>query len=154
MALVAAFTVSVAAMAQDQAQEGKREFKKMDPTEMVKHRTDGMVKKYGLNEQQAKQLLELNTKFAGKMGPRAGMKRMGRPDGAARDSVRKMKPKGERQMKARREIPEEMKKQMEAYDTELKQILTEEQYSTYKEDMKKRPQRPQHPRHHGLKDKE
>ena len=73
MMMAAAVLMGTAAMAQDN--NGQRP--QFDRTEMIKQRTDQMVEKYKLNETQAKQLLELNTKNADAMGPMMGMGRMG-----------------------------------------------------------------------------
>lgn len=139
MAMVATLMMSSAAMAQDESQQRKeRGDRKFDPTEMVKRRTDMTVEKYKLNEEQAKKLLELNTKYAKNMGPRMG--RGGRPGGEGR---------GPRGGDKRPEMTEEQKAKMEegrkkmeesmaAYNTELKAILTEEQYNSYVADMEKR----------------
>lgn len=125
-----------AAQAQDDNNGKRPERPQMDRTEMVKHRTDDTVKKYGLDSNQAAKLLELNTKYADKMGRGFG----GRPGGFG----------GQRGQRPQRpEMTEEMKQQMEAqrkeqaeamkqYDAELQTILTPEQYKTYKEDQEKR----------------
>ena len=74
--MTAAVLMGTTAMAQGERPQ-------FDRTEMIKQRTDQMVEKYKLNETQAKQLLELNTKNAEAMGPMMGMGRMGggRPGG-------------------------------------------------------------------------
>ena len=59
MAMIAAVMFTSVAMAQDK--QGKRPERKMDKAEMVKFRTDRMVKEYGLDDAQAQKLLELNT---------------------------------------------------------------------------------------------
>ena len=99
-------------------------------------------------EEDMQKLLELNTKYDGKMwrGPRGGQ-RMGRPGN------------GQRRMDGNRQAPdslrmrdqrppregmgnmEEMRKTMEAYDAELKEILTEEQYKQYRADQEERMKR-------------
>ena len=64
MTMMAAVLMSATAFAQDEKQcncNCKCKDKKPDKTEMVKHRTDRMVKEYGLDEAQAQKLLELNT---------------------------------------------------------------------------------------------
>ena len=122
------------------------EQKQLDKIEMAKRRTDETVKKLGLNDEQAAQLLELNTKYAEKMGPGMRGKRFGRQgerrqlDGQAPmkhrpDSLAK---KGDRPERPMMKNPEEMHATREAYDAELKTILTEEQYNAYKADMQKR----------------
>lgn len=153
IAMAAAILMSTTALAQDEKKQGNRPERKFDKTEMVKKRTDDAVKKYGLNDKQAKELLDLNTKYADKMGPRRGHHgpRGPRPEG------RPMPPRdgqqGAREGGKRPELTAEQKAQMEAdrkqheetmkaYDDELQKIMTAEQYKQYKEDMQKRmPQR-------------
>jgi hypothetical protein len=62
LTMIAMVTMSLSAMAQDTAQV-RRQF---NPEQMAKMRTDAVVKKYGLNDDQAKKLLDLNTRFAGR----------------------------------------------------------------------------------------
>lgn len=142
LAMIAALTLSMGVMAQDEQQE-QRERRQNNPAEMVQRRTDMAVKKYGLNEEQARQLLELNKKYADKMGPRRGEMGKRRKPEARPDSAATPKP--------RRERPnvEEMKKNMEEYDNEIQKIFTEEQFKAYKEDMKNRQQRGRGPRQGG-----
>ena len=72
--MAAAILMSASALAQtDNAPQ------QPDQAEMIKQRTENTVKQYGLNEDQAKQLLELNTKYADKMP--MGFGRMGRMGG-------------------------------------------------------------------------
>lgn len=154
MALAAAVMMSSSVLAQDNKPEVK-EARTFDRTEMVKRRTDETVKRYGLNEEQAALLLELNTKHADKMmpgrrGPRPdGRRGMGRemrqpgqrPDFQRNDSLAR---EGRPNMRGNRE---QMQKEMEEYDAEVKKIMTEEQYNAYKADrekmMRERPQRRQ-----------
>ena len=77
--MMAALLISTSAVAQEES-KAQRPEKKFDKTEMVKHRTDETVKRYSLNDKQAKQLLELNNKYADKMGPRGGRPHHG-PEG-------------------------------------------------------------------------
>ena len=65
--MMAAALVNTTAVAQDEKNQSRPE-PKFDKAEMVKHRTDETVKRYNLNDKQAKQLLELNNKYADKMG--------------------------------------------------------------------------------------
>ena len=134
------------------AQDNRPQF---DRTEMIKQRTDQMVEKYKLNETQAKQLLELNTKNAEAMGPMMGMGRMGggRPGGqggrrGGGQGGPQMGGQGAPQMggggfqmtEEQRAQFEEMRKQREEnqkkYDAELEKILTPEQFKSYQEDQK------------------
>ena len=71
--MTAAVLMGTTAMAQ--GNNGQRP--QFDRTEMIKQRTDAMVEKYKLDADQAKKLLELNTKNAETMGPGMGMGRMG-----------------------------------------------------------------------------
>ena len=150
-AIVAAALVSTQAMAQDENSEQRRE-RKFDKTEMVKHRTDETVSRYKLNDKQAKQLLELNTKFADKMGPRGprhggphGRPGVGRPPMPPSDAQaqRPEPPKDDSKMKERRA---EMEKAMKEYDAQLQKIMTADQYKSYQEDQKKMRERGPRPR--------
>ena len=151
MAITAALVFSMSAM----AQEGQRPQGKFDKAEMVKNRTEQVVSKYGLNEQQAQQLLELNNKYADKMMPARGFRpegrngrdrmRPNRPDSLQRpqkperpegnDTIRKHRP-----MTQGRQAMGDMRQTMEAYNAELKNILTEEQFKAYQSDMQSRMQ--------------
>lgn len=141
LAFVAIMIFSVSAMAQENG-TGKKERKPMDKSEMVKMRTERMVKTYGLNEAQAKQLLEVNTKYADKMRPQ----RFRQPDGKRPQSIRRkddiVKKDSLRQEKnitnGRDKGFQEMKKNREAYESELKAIMTEEQFKAYSDDAAKR----------------
>ena len=142
--IAAMLLLSTAAMAQDD--RGQRPNRQgFDRTEMIQRRTDGVVKKYGLNEEQAKQLLSLNTKFADMMGPRGG----------ARPGNRGARPGGDGQRAARRDTTQQARQrrpqmggQMKAYEEELQKIMTPEQYKAYKADQEERMKqgRPQGPR--------
>lgn len=146
LALVAMMTMTAAQAQQGDNQQGRRERRNFDKTEMVKRRTDDAVKKYKLNEDQAAKLLTLNTKFADKMGPGMGMRggRGGR--GGARPAPNfGGNGGGNGQPGQRPELTEEQKQQMEAqrkereetmkqYDAELQTIMTPEQYKSYQAD--------------------
>lgn len=134
--LAAALMMCVAAFAQG---NGGGQRPQMDREQMIKMRTDRTVERYKLNEEQAKQLLELNTKYADQPGfggrgrGQGGRNRMGGQGGGGQ-----MTP----EMQAQRE---EMRKQreesMNAYNAELEKILTPEQYKQYQEDQQNRGQR-------------
>lgn len=144
MVLMTAMIVGTAAMAQRQ---------KPDATTMIQKRTENMVKKYGLDKTQAKQLLELNTKYAGTMGSRIGQRsgkrgpagiRQGNKRGVAgarsgKDSVARKRPQLTKDQQAafleRRKQAQESTK---AYDTELQTIMTADQYKSYKADAERR----------------
>ncbi len=139
--IAVALTFAVSASAQDNAQkQGERP--KFNKTEMVQKHTNRMVERYGLNDEQAKQLLQLNTTYGGQMmgmpggrGPRPGRPGQGGPEGGpqgAPDSAQHQRPSKE-QMEAMRK---EMDTKRAAYNAELKKILTEEQYAKYEADQK------------------
>jgi len=161
IALSVALMMGSAVQAQDNKSEGKRPEKKFDKTEMVQRRTADVVKKYGLNDEQSKKLLALNTKYADKMGGpgRGDRGRHGGPGmrGArgdqkpSKDMKDGQRPSFPRDGK-RPEMTEEQKQKMEtfrkereatmkAYDAELQQIMNAEQYKQYKADMQKRGER-------------
>ena len=128
MTLLAAVVVSTAAVAQNK-DDNKSPQDNNRRQEMVKHRTDRLVKDYQLNDQQARQLLELNTKYADKMRPHHP--RHHGPHGMK--GQRPEPPKGDRQDR-RKEMDETMK----AYEAELQKIMTPEQFKKYQADMQQR----------------
>ena len=153
LALAAAMMMSASAMAQEAQQQQPRQ---MDMGEMAKMRTEQMVKDYGLNEEQAAKLLELNTEFQTKIpmmgrGMRGGQRGGQRAENGERPQRPQMGQGGERpqrqQMGQGGERPrmnfEEMQKNMEAYQAGLEKIFTEEQMAKYKENMQNRMQRGQ-----------
>lgn len=142
MTLAAALFISSAALAQEKNDNRKQE--------MIKHRTERTAKAYGLNDKQAKELLDLNTKYADMMRP---MHRHGGPGHHGMGGRRPEPPKdmnGEKPEPPRgdrKEMREKMEKDMKAYDEELQKIMTPEQYKSYKADMeKRRMERPHGPR--------
>ena len=140
LTMIAAVAMSFSAMAQEQPQNDQR--RQFNPEEMAKNRTEEAVKKYGLNEDQAAKLLDLNKRFADKLRPNRNI-RQGRPGGNRErrmempDSTRKEM--GQRtDMRARME---QMRKVQDEYNQELKGILTEEQFKAYEKDEQSRRQR-------------
>ena len=150
--MAAAILMSASALAQtDNAPQQRSE---ADQAEMIKQRTENTVKQYGLNEDQAKQLLELNTKYAdkmpmgfGRMGGRGG--RRGGGQGGPQGGFGGGAPQGgfgggqmPQMTEEQRARMEEMRKQMtetrEAYNKELEKIMTPEQFKKYQEDQQSR----------------
>lgn len=126
--IAAALALAISVSAQENNRRQGQGFQRPDEATMLKMRTERMAKELGLDESQTAKLLELNQKYPGAMrGP--GNPGMGRP-------------KGDRQTPP--EMTEEQVKEMqaarEAYENELKGILTEEQFKTWKENSNKRPQ--------------
>lgn len=149
LTMIAAMAMSLSAMAQDEPQE-RRQF---NPEQMVKMRTDAVVQKYGLNEEQAKKLLDLNSRFIGKIGPGMGGPRGPRNGGPRMQGDRNDRPQRPDSLRANgqrnggprgnfggRFNREEMQKNMEAYNNELKTILTSEQFEAYQKDEQERRQ--------------
>lgn len=168
MALAAAMMMSASAMAQDNDEKtkldanptektdvAKRDRKPFDRSEMIKRQTEETVKSYGLNDEQAAKLLDLNTKYADKRMPRMGRRPEGRPNGnlrhrddaqAPKDEAKadgkksgdEKKVEGRRPMRRGNVDREEMRKVMEEYEAEVQQIMTAEQFEKYKADRQKR----------------
>lgn len=142
MTLIAAMALSGQVMAQDDTQATAKP--KFDKTEMVKRQTARMVEAYGLDETQAQKLLALNTSYAGKMRSvgHPGMRRGAKADSTAVDGQTGA---SQRQRPSRDDVQKnmtEMRKNMEAYNKELKAIMTDEQYAKYEADKAKRMQHP------------
>lgn len=108
-----------------------------------KERTEAMVSEYGLNEEQAKKLAELNEKYKDVLAPPRGPRpqqpgngemrrqRPPRQDGGV-EGARPERIQGDNPMMGRmREMMEKRREQMEAYDKELKEIMTEDQFKAY-----------------------
>lgn len=141
MALAMMTIAGAGAMAQN---DGVQRRGRMDRTEMIKKRTEFMVKKYGLNDEQAAKLLELNKKYDGKTGRGMGGMQMRRPVGNRQrpatvdTTVAKQMPhkpmQGELNGAQRTEVLENMKQ----YEKEVQTIMTAEQYAKYKEDRNSR----------------
>lgn len=141
---IVALTMSVTVMAQDARQRRGQEGRQFDRTEMLKQRTNETVEQLGLNEEQAAKLLELNTKFADKLRPQMGGPRPGQPGRRPEANGNRQRPDS-----ARAERPDfekmraEMRANQEAYEAELKTILTEDQFKQYKKEEQKRMERMQ-----------
>ena len=153
----AALSLSVAAAAQGfgQRPQGGRP----DEATMIKMRTERMTQQLGLNEEQSTKLLELNQKYPNAMfggpgvpggpgGPGMGRPPRGpRPDenvaqGNDKDEKAANPKKNKKRDKKRDKKPDagrddarmnEFQTNREAYEAELKQILTEEQFKTWQE---------------------
>lgn len=127
---VVATMISASAVAQNQDNQQEKKF---DKTEMIQRRTNRMVKEYGLNSDQAAKLLKLNTKYADKM-PMG--RRGGRGKGNAQQAGDNQRPPQMDESKR-----SEMKAVREAYQAELKSIMSSDQYTQYEQNEKSRRQR-------------
>lgn len=135
--MVALLMIGGMAMAQGHRRGGDR---KMDPKAHAERMTERMSKEYSLNDTQKKQLLEANQALAEKMGSRpagtkSGMKQGKKEkctqvtDSCCSNKEGRKAPK--RTKEDREKMHKEMKASREAYDGQLKKIMTKEQYDTY-----------------------
>lgn len=145
LSLVALVAFSIVSLAQDF--NGQRP-QRMDRTEMIKRRTQQMVEKYGLNDEQAAALQALNEKTT----PEMGGNRNGGPRPERNDSVQPRQRRndgnvergnrGERGMNRGGQRGGQRggmgfgRRNMEEYNNELQKIMTPEQYQKYTDDMK------------------
>ena len=144
MTMVALLTMT-AAVAQNNENGQRPEFKKPTPEEM----TNRMADQLKLDDKQKSKVLELNKEYESVlMGPGMGrgmgrgMRRGPRPDG---ESGATQNNDQQRQRPQRPELTDEQKAQMkqnmekrQEYDKKLKKILTDDQYKTYQEQHQRR----------------
>lgn len=148
IALAALFTIATTSMAQTDNTRRERPSKE----EMAKQRTEAMAQQYELNADQQAKLLELNTKYAEKLPPMFMRRHHGprpervRPEGVTPDNNVKHAPRMEMNSDFEQKR-KEMKEAQEAYDNELKGIMTEEQFKKYQEESQKMRRGPRE--HHG-----
>ena len=108
MAFAATLMMSATCMAQDNSRQQRRV---MDKDEMIKQRTEQMVKDYGLNEEQAAKLLQLNTEYADKLpfmaapGPRDGQRPQMGEQAPKPDSTRQAPPQHRQRPDSTRQAP-------------------------------------------------
>ena len=156
LAVAAVFVMSAAAQAQCSDHKEGKQCKK---EQMIQSRTDRMVKRYGLDEEQAKKLKELNEEYAGLMpmrsAPRPGCKGQACPDQQAGKGCDKQSKvdgaTGATNQKACQEkadcekMQKERMKIRKAYDEKLKKILGSEKFSQYQSDCKQAMERGSRP---------
>lgn len=141
LAMIATLSMSATTMAQDADQQRRPQQRRMDPVEMAKQRTQRTVEHYGLDSAQAVLLLDLNTRYAGKMGPGFRTGRRGGPgQRPMRGNPRAQQRPDTLQAAPQDEQPVDPRQVMEAYEAELQQIMTPEQFERYKADMQQRMQ--------------
>lgn len=135
------FAIMLTISAACNAQESESKRKMPSPEQMAQRMTDRMASQYGLNDSQKTALLEVNKKYSATMprphrgGPRG--RGMNQTDGQTGASQQVARPSKEEMSKRR----EDMKKNMEAYNTEIKKIFTDEQYKKYTTDQQNRRQK-------------
>ena len=138
MTIAAMMLLTTAAMAQGNFPQGNfpQNGQGFDQKEMIQRRTDRTVQQYGLNAEQAKQLLSLNTKYADMMGPRGGQRGQRGGQGARPQGNRQRPAQGD-SIRQPRGMNPQMNEQMKAYEEELQKIMTPEQYKAYQADREK-----------------
>jgi len=136
------------------AQGNRQGFQRPDEATMVKMRTERMAQQLGLDEAQTAKLLELNQKYPNAMMGGPGGPGMGRPARETRNDQNvtdenttgkkakkaKKAKKTEGETNDREARMKEIQASQEAYETELKGILTEEQFKTWQEFRNRRPE--------------
>lgn len=119
------------------AQNSRRSNKRLDPKERAERMTEHMAKEYSLTDAQKKQLYEANLAMTQKMGDmpmhrRPDMQTDSKQDRVKRADKKQMTDAERKEMKANMEKKQaEMKEAREAYDVQLKKIMTKEQYEAY-----------------------
>lgn len=141
LALVAVFAMTTVTFAQENDNARQQNRQRFDPAEMIKRRTEQMVKTYNLTEQQAEQIKALNEKYMSNMG-RGGQRQgngMGqrRQNGEGNGASAQSEQRADRQQRPQGGMRGGFGFNNEEYTAELKKILTEEQFKAYQEDMEK-----------------
>lgn len=111
---VAVILTSFMAMAQQPGKRGERP--NMDPTERANQMTEHMAKEYSLTDEQKEKLSAINLEFTQSMTP---------PEQAKSDADKKKSSEKDSDRRA------EMQQKYEAYNAQLKEVLTDEQYEAY-----------------------
>ncbi len=128
VAAVFAFTLSTNAQSEG---NGPRQMPSQE--EMIQHQTDMMADSLGLTASQKEALLALNTEYSDQMRPQMPPRRM---DSGNSDESTRPEPPSREDMDSQRQAMQEAR---ENYNTELKKILTDEQYAKYEQMQKQMP---------------
>lgn len=114
------------------AQHAHHSDKMPEPKVRAERMTERMVKEYSLNDTQKQQLLEANLALVEKMGDmpmhRAKAHKHHKRDGKRHQLTDEQRAQKKAEMEKKRE---EMKTARIAYDSQLRKIMTEEQYAAY-----------------------
>ena len=142
MTMVALLTMT-AAVAQNNENGQRPEFKKPTPEEM----TNRMADQLKLDDKQKSKVLDLNKEYESVlMGPGMGrgfgrgMGRGPRPDGqtGASQNNDQQRPQRPQMTEEQRAQMQQMMEKRQEYDKKLKEILTDDQYKTYQEQHQRR----------------
>lgn len=134
-------------MAQGPRRGGDRgDRKPMEPKEQAERMTERMTKEYNLTDAQKAKVQKVNLEMAEKnKDNRPNMRPEGNAQNAKKDDKAKREKPTEAEMKARKEEMEkrmaEMQKEREAYNAEIKKILTAEQYAKFEKNQAERAER-------------
>lgn len=124
----------------DSTRQGDPRMQRMDPAKMIEQRVKQMTERYGLDEDQQEKLTALYEEQQEKMKERMGQ---GGPQGGPQQGGPQQGERKELTEEQRDSIQAAFKAEQEAFDASIKEILTEEQYTKYKEDEANRQQRRQ-----------
>lgn len=144
--MIALLLMGSMAMAQGHRKGGDR---KIDPKVRAERMTERMAKEYSLNDTQKKQLLEANQALVEKMGDgthwnmKQGKKGKGCQAGEGCCCCCKKNDKKAPKMskEERGKMHAEIKASREAYNVQLKKILTKEQFAAYTKKQEERQQK-------------
>ena len=142
MTMVALLTMT-AAVAQNNENGQRPEFKKPTPEEM----TNRMAENLKLDDKQKSKVLALNKEYESVLGGPGmgrgfgrGMGRGPRPDGetGASQNNDQQRPQRPQMTEEQRAQMQQMMEKRQEYDKKLKEVLTDEQYKTYQEQNQRR----------------
>lgn len=139
MTMIALLTMT-AAVAQNNENRQRPEFKKPTPEEM----TNRMAENLKLDDKQKSKVLELNKEYESVLS--GGFRGMGRgqrgprPDGqtGASQNNDQQRPERPQMTEEQRAQMQQMMEKRQEYEKKLKEILTEDQYKTYQEQNRRR----------------
>jgi len=139
MILAASLMVCATAVAQNNNRQAPP--KQGNKTEMRQDCTQQMVKDLGLNDSQAQKIKALNEKYAKKMGPQGACCQGQNKNGKNAKDNKECKQQGKQGNPPQLTDAQkkEMKSNREAYEKELKKILSDSQYKTYQSKYAKGP---------------
>ena len=116
-------------MAQGPRRGGQGQQKERDPKAHAERMTERMVKEYSLNEEQKKQLSELN--LAHRLETDKAIEEYTQKTKKADKKEKNKEAKEKNAKEMADKMRESRKAQMDDYNAKLKKILTEEQYNDY-----------------------
>lgn len=138
--MVALLLMGGLAMAQGQRRENR---KVADPKVRAERMTERMAKEYSLNDAQKKELLEANTALTEKAAKCPTGMKQGKKDKDGKSCCDRKE--GENVSKMSKEDKQKLRQEMQAsrqaYDVQLKKIMTDDQYAAYTKKQAERQQK-------------